>query len=207
MKHARHLQQGIAAAAFLLTGARVDAHIVGSRLGDFYSGALHPLTDLQDVVLWTALGVLAGSLGASRGRWLVLLVPFGLLAGLALGLELGTGLIGPLPNAALMLMIGLLLAARVQLPPNGLCALALALAVLRGMVNATGIGPETQRVLFAAGLASAGYVVITLVMALTLAFRGSDTQSAATWRGIAIRVCGSWIAAIGLMMGAFALAH
>jgi hypothetical protein len=39
-----------------------------SRLGDFYAGALHPLTDLQDGLLWTALGLLAGSLGAIHAR-------------------------------------------------------------------------------------------------------------------------------------------
>ena len=65
----------LAAAALLATLEAADAHIAASRLGDFYAGALHPLSDLQDVILWAALGMLAGSLGASAGRWLVLVFP------------------------------------------------------------------------------------------------------------------------------------
>jgi urease accessory protein len=76
---------------------------------------------------------------------------------------------------------------------------------MRGVVNAGGMTPETDRLLFAAGLAAAGYAAITLIMALTVTFRGSDAERSA-WRVIAIRVCGSWIAAIGLMIGGLALA-
>jgi hypothetical protein len=47
---------------------------------------------------------------------------------------------------------------------------------------------------------------ITLLTALTIAFRRLDAQRSGTWRDIAIRACGSWITAIGLMAGGFALA-
>ena len=58
------------ATAMLFAGVEAaDAHIVASRLGDFYTGALHPLTDLQDLVLWAAMGVLAGSLGMMPSAW------------------------------------------------------------------------------------------------------------------------------------------
>jgi hypothetical protein len=77
---------------------------------------------------------------------------------------------------------------------------------MRGAANAGDLGPETNRLLFAAGLAGAGYAAITLTMALTVAFRGTDAGSSIAWRGIAIRAFGSWIAAIGVMMGGFALA-
>jgi hypothetical protein len=77
---------------------------------------------------------------------------------------------------------------------------------MRGAANAGDLGPETNRLLFAAGLAGAGYAAITLTMALTVAFRGTDAGTAIAWRGIAIRAFGSWIAAIGVMMGGFALA-
>ena len=76
-----------------------DAHIIASRLGDFYAGALHPLSDLQDLILWAAMGVLAGSLGAARGRRLVLVFPLGLLAGLVLGRAFGVVSAGPAADA------------------------------------------------------------------------------------------------------------
>ena len=81
----------VATVSLLASATFADAHIVASRLGDFYAGALHPLSDLQDLILWAALGLLAGSLGASKGRWLVLVFPLGLLAGLILALAFGVG--------------------------------------------------------------------------------------------------------------------
>jgi urease accessory protein len=190
------------AALLLIAVEPADAHIVASRLGDFYAGALHPLTDLQDLILWTALGLLAGSLGATRGRWLVLVLPFGLVSGLALGMAFGADRVSPLASSGMMLALGLLLAAGLRINVVALCAIALVLALMRGVVNAGGVSPDTNRLLFAAGLAGAGYVMITLIMAVTLVF---CEPTSAAWRRIAIRVCGSWIAAIGLMLGAFTL--
>jgi urease accessory protein len=167
---------------------------------------LHPLTDLQDLILWAAIGVLAGSLGASKGRWLVLAFPLGLLAGLGLGRATGFVSVGPAADAGMILVLGLLLAAAVRMPMALLCAIAFGLAVMRGAANAGDLGPETNRLLFAAGLACAGYAAITLTMAVTLAFRRPEAGASMAWRGIAIRAFGGWIAAIGLMMVGFAYA-
>jgi urease accessory protein len=196
----------VAAAVLAAQAPAAQAHIVASRLGDFYAGALHPLTDLQDIVLWLAMGVLAGSLGAARGRWLVLVFPLGLLAGLVLDRIFGVPSAGPAADAGMILMLGLLLAAAARIPTALLCAMAFGLAVMRGAANATDFAPETDRILFAAGLAGAGYAAITLTMALTLAFRRPDAGPSVEWRGIAIRAFGGWIAAIGLMMVGFAFA-
>jgi urease accessory protein len=196
----------VTAAALLASAESADAHIVASRLGDFYAGALHPLTDLQDLILWVALGVLAGSLGASKGKWLVLVFPLGLLAGLVLGLASGVVSAGPVTDAGMITVLGLALAAEMRIPAASLCLVALGLALIRGAANSGGVGPETNQLLFAAGLAGAGYATITLTVALTLAFRGADAGTSIAWRGIAIRAFGSWVAAIGLMMGGFALA-
>jgi urease accessory protein len=195
-----------AAAMLLLQAEAADAHIIASRLGDFYTGALHPLTDLQDIILWTATGVLAGSLGGAKGRWLVLVFPLGLLAGLILGRGFGFVSAGPAADAGTILLLGLLLAAAARAPMTLLCAIAFGLALMRGAANAADLGPEVDRLLFAAGLACAGYAAITLTMALTLTFRRPDARPAVAWRAIAIRAVGGWIAAIGLMMMGFALA-
>ncbi|WP_027556963.1 HupE/UreJ family protein [Bradyrhizobium sp. Cp5.3] len=195
----------IAAALLLAQGGAAEAHIVAARLGDFYMGALHPFTDLQDVILWTATGVLAGSLGASRGRWLILAFPLGLLVGLPLGRIFGAASAG-LADAAMMLAIGLMLAAAARIPTSALCAIAFGLAVMRGAANGADLGPDTDRVLFAAGLACVGYTIITLTMALTVVFRGTESDGSAPWRTIAVRALGGWIAAIGLMMASIVLA-
>jgi len=106
----------------------------------------------------------------------------------------------------MMVLLGLLLALGFRINVAALCAIALVLCLMRGVVNATGVGTGTDTVLFGAGVALSGYVFITLATALTFTFRRPDGQPARTWRAIALRACGSWIAAIGLMMGGFALA-
>ena len=195
----------IAALMLLAGGNAAEAHIVAARLGDFYMGVVHPLTDLQDVVLWTATGVLAGTLGSAKGRWLIPVFPLGLLAGLLLGHVLGAMSTG-LADAAMMLAIGMLLAAAAQVPTVLLCAMAFVVAMIRGAANGADLAPETDRLLFAAGLACVGYAAITLTMALTAAFRRTAADGAISWRAIAVRALGGWIAAIGLMMGSLALA-
>jgi len=203
----RRLSRGaFAAASLLLVAQCADAHIVSSRLGDFYAGALHPLTDLQDGVLWTALGLLAGSLGAIHGRWLVLVAPVGLLLGFTVGLSSGSAWIGSLSASGMMVLLGLLLALGLRINVAALCAIALVLCLMRGVANAAGVGTGTDTVLFGLGVALSGYVFITLITALTFTFRKLEVQPTRTWRDIALRACGSWIAAIGLMMGGFALA-
>jgi urease accessory protein len=195
-----------ATVALLVSANAADAHIIASRLGDFYAGALHPFTDLQDIILWAALGMLAGSLGAAKGRWLVVVFPLGLLAGLVSGQALGFASAGSVADAGMIVVLGLLLAANVRIPTAALCTLALGVALMRGAANAGDAGPESSLVLFAAGLTVAGYAAITLIMAVTLAFRGTDGSPSLAWRAIAIRALGSWVAAIGLMMGGVALA-
>ncbi|RXT53975.1 HupE/UreJ family protein [Bradyrhizobium betae] len=197
--------RALMAAAILLTGtSAADAHIVAARLGDFYMGASHPLTDLQDVVLWIATGMLAGTLGASKGRWLIPVFPIGLLVGLSLAPVFAT-VSTQLADATMMLAIGMLLAAAAQVPTLVLCAIAFAVAVIRGAANGAELGPETDRLLFAAGLACVGYGAITLTMALTVLFK-RNADSVTSWRAIAVRALGGWIAAIGLMMASLVLA-
>lgn len=190
------------AAVLALYVRPASAHIVSSRLGDFYAGASHPLTGLQDVVLWTALGVLAGTQPAAQGRWLIAVFPAGLAAGFLLGLADGrtTGIAAI--DAGCMVALGGLIATAVRLPGPALTAIAFALGLIRGAANAGGVGPDTNASLFAAGFTMAGYVVITLLSAVVLSFRRPD----AGWRNIALRASGSWIAAIGVMAGGYALA-
>jgi urease accessory protein len=202
----RFARASIATATLIASVQAADAHIIASRLGDFYTGALHPLTDLMDLILWAAMGVLAASLGASKGRWLVLVFPLGLLAGLVLARATGFVSAGPATDAGMILVLGLLLAAAPRIPTALLCAIAFGLAVMRGAANASDLGADTNRLLFAAGLACAGYAAITLTMALTQAFHQAEAGTATTWRGIAIRAFGGWVAAIGLMMVGLAFA-
>jgi len=130
----------------------------------------------------------------------------GLLAGLSLGRVSGLFVAGPAVDAGMILALGLLLAAAARIPTAALCAIGFGLAVIRGAANAGDLAPETDRVLFAAGLAGAGYAAITLIMALTLTFRLDNAGATTAWQTIAIRALGGRIAAIGLIMTGLAFA-
>jgi hydrogenase/urease accessory protein HupE len=136
----------------------------------------------------------------------VLLFPLGLLAGLVLDRAFGIVSARPVVDAGIFLVLGLLLAAEARIPAALLCSIAFGLAVMRGAANAGGVGPETNQLLYAAGMVCAGYAAITLTMAATLAFRRAEAGTSMAWRGIAIRAVGGWIAAIGIMMVGLALA-
>ena len=198
------MMRALALAALLLAAAAspAAAHIVSSRLGDFYGGALHPLTALADIVIWCALGLVAALQPPRWARWIVVAFPAGLLAGFVAGDAAGWQADPIALSAALMIGLGLLAAAAARLPAGLLVVLAVIVGLVRGAANASGLDPGTDPVLFGAGLVLAGYAVVTLVAALAATFR----RAGAPWRTVALRAGGSWIAAIGLMVGGFALA-
>ena len=198
-----------ATAAALATLAAVTpahAHLIGTRFGDFYAGAFHPITDLNDVLLWLALGLLAGSLQGERSRWLVLLFPLGLACGFVLSTSAGISFGGDATNATLISALGLALAAGARIPAPLLGIVGFSLGVTRGIANAAAVETATNLTLFGAGLACAGYATITLVMALVMFFRRAEVGETTAWRGIALRALGGWIAAVGLMMIGFTYA-
>jgi urease accessory protein len=193
---------GLAALLLLAAASPASAHIVSSRLGDFYGGALHPLTALPDVVIWLALGLVAALQPPHWARWIVLAFPPGLLAGFVAGIASGWNADPIALDAALMIGLGLLAAAAARLPGGLLLVLAVIVGGVRGAANASGLEVETDATLFGGGLLVAGYIVVTLIAALAATFR----RAGAPWRTIALQAGGSWIAAIGLMVGGFALA-
>jgi hydrogenase/urease accessory protein HupE len=182
--------------------AIAEAHIVSTRLGDFFAGALHPLTDPADLLCWVALGLLAARAGARSARWLVVAVPLALMAGVALAslhAVPGAGVIA----GVLLVGLGAVLALDRVLGLPALLIVAVATMLLRGVANAAGVSDTTDFVLYVLGVGGIGYVVMTLFMAVSVGF--VEPARAGGWRLVALRVAGSWIAAIGLMLGGFAL--
>src|SRR5262245_48560545 len=111
------------AAALLFVPSVAQAHLVNTRLGDFYGGVLHPLTAFEEVLPWLALAVLAAFQGADRARWLVVVFPISLLAGGALS-QLPNPSFVPAITVALIAITGLAVAAAVKLPLPVLLGLA-----------------------------------------------------------------------------------
>jgi len=184
-----------AATVVLLAPSAAQAHLVDSRLGDFYGGVLHPLTAFEEILPWLALAALAAFQGAARARWLVLVFPLSLLAGCALSQLLTPSFI-PAITLALVAITGLAVAAAVRLPLPGLLGLAAVMGLVHGLQNGRAMTATTDQLLFIAGVTAVGYGVITIATGAAIAF----LRGAGGWRPITLRASGSWVAAVGIMV-------
>jgi urease accessory protein len=186
---------GGALAAGLAWSQPACAHSLSSRFGDFYGGVLHPLTALEHLLPILALGLLAGQQGTRAARWLLLIFPLALLIGAALATVMPPISGVRLANDVSFAVLGLLVAAAWRVPLALLIMLGALFGLSHGYENGRAITPETAAHLFVLGVAVVGAVATALVGAATIAAAGQ-----AAWPRIAVRIAGSWIAAIGIMM-------
>jgi urease accessory protein len=176
-----------------------EAHLVNNDLGPFYGGLVHPLTALEHLLPLVALGLLAGQQGATTARRVLVLLPLGLAGGAWLPYPRSTegGMTGL--NLLSLVVLGLLVAVNRRLPAGVMESLTLIVGGTHGAANgAAAAAAGVPRELFIAGLLTAGFILATLVPALVLSLR-------AAWGGVAIRVVGSWIGAVGLLLCSLAL--
>lgn len=180
--------------AVLLFGASsAQAHLMNSGFGPFYDGLAHPFLVPEDLLPVIALTLLAGLRGARCGRGVVLALPVAWLVGMI------TATVIALPSGpvwltcTLTIALGALVAADRPWP----VALVVGLAAVAGATHGFANGRELAAVkgggLAMAGIASALLVVSALTAGQVAALR-------AHWARVAVRVAGSWIAAIGLLM-------
>lgn len=184
-----------AVAASVLAPAAAHAHLVSTRFGDFYGGALHPLTALEHALPMLALGLLAGLQEPRVARWLLLAAPAGLLVGLVLA-----SVLPPIAEVSLIsrgsfVLIGLLVAFGTRLSAAVLVLIAAIFGVTHGYENGLLLDPGVNKSLFDLGVATAGLVAWALIAAATVTL-----VRQAGWVRIAVRAAGSWVAAIGLMV-------
>lgn len=172
------------------------AHLVSTRLGDFYGGALHPLTDLQQILPWAALAALAAFQGARQARWVILVFPLALAAGGVVSVLMPALPFTAALGLALVAITGLGVAAAMPLPLPALLALTAVTGLLHGYENGAAMVASTDQVLFLSGVTATGYVATTLMVGATLAF----LHGVGGWRPIALRAGGSWVAAVGIMV-------
>ena len=170
-----------------------QAHLVNSGLGPFYDGIAHFAMSPDDLLSTLALALLAGLSGAQAGRnILFLLPPIWLLGGL-FGLRLEQEVSLPLFSILSFLVIGALVALDRRLSLLLISALTCILGFLHGFLNGSAMTQVGGGILALFGISVTVFILIALVAALVVSLRA---QSART----AVRVAGSWITAIGLLM-------
>jgi urease accessory protein len=90
-------------------------------------------------------------------------------------------------------VLGGLVAADLRLSPRVVSGLAVAVGLLHGWFNGAGIAEAGREALGLLGIASVTFVLVALVAALVVSLR-------LAWQRIAVRVVGSWVAAVGLLV-------
>lgn len=185
----------IVALSLLLSAApsAAFAHLVSSGLGPFYDGALHLLLSPEDLLGLLALTLLAGLGGKTASRWLIITLPLAWLGAGVLGLGLGVSPALPWLNALLLTTLGVLVAADLRLSPPIIAALAILIGVVHGLDNGSALAAAGAGASAVSGVAATVLIVALLLAALVASLR-------AAWSRIAVRVVGSWIAAVGMLL-------
>ncbi len=197
-RHRLLLSAGLASALLFAAPAPAQAHLVTTGLGPLYDGISHLFMSADDLVPVLALALLAGLNGAAAGRWALFLLPAAwLAAGLAGFAAGGTGLPQTV-TAGSFLVIGGLTALDRRLSPAVVGALALAVGSVHGWLNGASLAADQNAATGIAGIVASVFVVVALASAAVVALR-------IPWTRIAVRVLGSWIAAIGLLILGWAL--
>jgi hydrogenase/urease accessory protein HupE len=195
-------RRGIAAAAAVAIAiawpASARAHLVQSGLGPFYDGIAHFALSPDDWLLALALALLGGLGGARGGRTVLFVLPAAWLLGGAVGLSRDTVAEWPVASAATLVLAGALVAWSPTLDGRALSALAFALGALHGYLNGSlgATGGFTPSGLL--GVASTVFVLAALAAALVVSLRREPLR-------IVVRVAGSWIAAIGILLVGWSL--
>lgn len=183
----------VAYALTLLCPSTSEAHLVNTGLGPFYDGVLHLAVSLDDLLASLALALLAGLSGAQAGRHVLFLLPPLWLIGGLFGLRFEQEVSLPLCSILSLLVTGALVAWDRRLPLAMISGLACSFGLVHGFLNGTAMAQGGGGRLALFGVCVAVFVLTTLFAAIVVSIKTH-------WARITVRVAGSWIAAIGLLM-------
>lgn len=167
------------------------AHLVTTGMGPVYDGIGHLLLTPEDLIPAIAIALYAGLRGKDQGRKVLLFLPLAWLAGGLAGMILPVSQNLQLPFIS-FLLLGALIAADLRLPDSLITILVITVGMIHGWYNGMAMadGPGVSGLL---GIMAALFVLVSLASAVVVSLR-------AGWARVAVRVTGSWITAIGLLM-------
>jgi urease accessory protein len=162
-------------------------------VGDFYAGMLHPLITVETLLPLLGLSLLAGQQARETAIRMIVIFP----AALAIGTPLI--LVRPLPaqlttsELLITACLGLLIALARCIPawiPIGLTVL---IGLSIGWSNSVEIVGDVSAVRFVAGLSVVGLLMTSYGIGLVRHLK-------LDWMQIAVRVVGSWLATVGILV-------
>jgi len=186
-----HLLPGAAFLATMLKPVDAAAHLVTTGMGPVYDGIGHLLLTPEDLVPALAVALYAGLRGRAPGRRALFFFPLAWLLGGFVGLTADTMPVFPV-SAFSFLLVGVLIAGDLRLPDNAFTGLTVAVGIMHGFFNGIALkaGPGGLGLL---GIMSALFVLVAIVSAFVVSLKPP-------WTRIVVRVAGSWVAAMGLLM-------
>jgi hydrogenase/urease accessory protein HupE len=187
------LRAGPLLAGMLAAATPARAHLMNSGFGPFYDGLAHPLLSPEDLLPAVAMTLLAGLGGARPGRFVLATLPGAWLAGMAVGWAIGLPAAPAWLMAVVTALIGALVASDPRLPLAAVIAAAAALGALHGYDNGHDLAATPGGLVAIAGIACSLFAIVSLLA-------GQVAVLQAQWARLAVRISGSWIAAVGLLM-------
>ena len=183
----------------LMVAPSAHAHLMNTGFGPFYDGLTHLFVTPEDLLPVIALALLAGLRGPRFGRAVLFALPAAWLVGSAAGFLLAPQVTLPVAETIVTIALGALLAASCPLPIAAVVGLAILLGLLHGSLN----GSELPKTNASGQISSAGVAVALFVVVSLLAGQAASVR--VPWTRVAVRVAGSWIVAIGLLMLGWAM--
>jgi len=177
----------------LMLARDAHAHLMNTGLGPFYDGILHLLVTPVDLLPLLAMSLYAGQRGAAPGRTTLFSLPVAWFAGGLIGLRVSAEFSLPVITTLILVGIGVLVAADARFSRVGVGALAVGIGLLHGILNGSAMAEAGAGLRGLLGIALTAFVIVALVSAFVVSLREG-------WPRIVIRVAGSWIAAIALLM-------
>jgi len=145
----------------------------------------------EDLVPVLAIALFAGLRGAAPGRRTLFVLPLTWFAGGLLGVVI-EGL-PTLPVSAIsFLILGVLVAADLKLSQKSLTAIVVAVGFVHGVLNGVAL-KEGAGILGLIGIMATLFVIVAIVSAFIVYLKQP-------WTRIVVRVAGSWVAAMGILM-------
>ncbi len=195
------LWHAVAGCVLLLISVDARAHVVNPTLGGFMTGLIHPLSAAEHLLPMLALGLMAAQQRQLKAERVTGVFLGALAAGAVTALVIGPSFItyANVLNVASMIIIGILIAAAPPLPSSACYALSLLFGISHGFGNSVTLINSANFHEFIPGLLTGAFLAILGgIVTAELVHRLHST-----WPHIALRVAGSWIAAIGLLILGF----
>ena len=168
-----------------------SAHLVTTGLGPVYDGIGHLFMTPEDIIPALTLVLFAGLRGTLTSKRTLFLLPLAWFAGGVVGIF--TQGLPPLSVAPLtILTLGGLVAVDMKLSSLIFTVLLLVVGFAHGVVNGIAL-QEGPGILGLIGISASLFVLVALFSALVVSVKQP-------WMRITVRIAGSWVAAIGMLM-------